>query len=1071
MEKVTGRENRLLWMDVLRGILILSVVIGHATSQFNAYIYQFHMGAFFLVSGYMAHPEKRTVVHTVYHRFLTVFLPLVTAGVLLWLVTMGMHAANVYSLFFSEQLPFFKASQTAIEFLKAGSIYVWWLGAGWFVMVLFGCSVLNRLVFQLCGKKCNIGYFLTSLILFLLGYSAAQSGAYGGNWDLILIAQFYYGMGVATQKHQVLERLAKRSVFCAAGAAATMGVSFFGSRWFGLTMDWPSRRFNLPVADCFIVLNGLLFVFFLSVFLKELPVVRQVLSYLGKNTLPIVFFHFMWFNAGFALLYWAGKAPLSVLQNFTPPSELAGYWWLFVLTGTGGSVLLWELVQRSKLLCIVFGQEKALYDRGYEALRRHAGFQKTEAFLETGLDLLCADRREILKRSWKKVKQHRFACLVVVLFLLAVLIPWYQEGIMCNDELQHRLLSLKGFPTFFKSYVAGQLRLGRVLGAPFSAVSSYLGLLGQSPWTYKLLQIVMLMLTVYLFCGLIHRIFANKSFTLLCALSLVAFLPISFEHTPPNAFIASFPLFLLFWSMNLYWDWLKTKANFRLVASMLLLLLMLCNYEAFVTFVPVYVLLAIYQRGLRQSLRKCKELAWPVGVGIFYVALYILSGRLFPSQYAGNRLILPDPLNALKIIVQLVRTAFPGYYLTSSKHAYLMLVYQDISVGDVARLLLVGGAFSTILYSLLRRCLLTRETSPLGKGHSGWIVLSTLVVITLPTLPLAMAEMYQTAIGGNGFLALPVSFFMYFPATFLCCFLLWQLCGKLFKNNGWKIAGAVVIIAMVSVQLMNGEFSARHAENFQRLETMEHLMKTSAVQGQGTAIICAPDLFETRDALAIHDGYWTDYAATVGAQVQIVNQEGNTSENRIYFDDERFDIWCGQAVCVLSKGRLSGIGAVQYLEDVFLAADFSFSSWDGTWQLCYFTYQDGKLIPSSAEAFAAAQARLSIGTTLASAVKENGYFQDGWLEKESRFQIRSSDVGMLHVELYQPKAAYQAMNGVVTIQGKAHDFTLTGESTALDLPVAPNTILDVTITMNQDFEAGGGDLRRLSVVLSDLYGQ
>ena len=46
------KKNRISWCDIYKGIVIILVVVGHATGKFNQYIYQFHMAAFFLISGY-----------------------------------------------------------------------------------------------------------------------------------------------------------------------------------------------------------------------------------------------------------------------------------------------------------------------------------------------------------------------------------------------------------------------------------------------------------------------------------------------------------------------------------------------------------------------------------------------------------------------------------------------------------------------------------------------------------------------------------------------------------------------------------------------------------------------------------------------------------------------------------------------------------------------------------------------------------------------------------------------------------------------------------------------------------
>ncbi|MCQ5128027.1 hypothetical protein NE562_00015 [Butyricicoccus faecihominis] len=97
-----------------------------------------------------------------------------------------------------------------------------------------------------------------------------------------------------------------------------------------------------------------------------------------------------------------------------------------------------------------------------------------------------------------------------------------------------------------------------------------------------------------------------------------------------------------------------------------------------------------------------------------------------------------------------------------------------------------------------------------------------------------------------------------------------------------------------------------------------------------------------------------------------------------------------------------------------------------------------------------------------------GIYSDGWLAKESAFQIRSGEDGLPHVELYQPKEEYQTMSGVITVNGDAQEFALIGETTVLDIPVEPDALLDVSIVMERDFPADGDDIRQLSVFLSDL---
>ena len=75
MEHFKDNIKRIEWLDICRGILIILMVVGHSTGLFNKYIYQFHMAAFFFLSGYMSHPDKRGFFRTIWDKFFTVLLP------------------------------------------------------------------------------------------------------------------------------------------------------------------------------------------------------------------------------------------------------------------------------------------------------------------------------------------------------------------------------------------------------------------------------------------------------------------------------------------------------------------------------------------------------------------------------------------------------------------------------------------------------------------------------------------------------------------------------------------------------------------------------------------------------------------------------------------------------------------------------------------------------------------------------------------------------------------------------------------------------------------------------------
>ena len=58
IENTEYDHNRESWIDTLRGIGILFVILGHCEPPFDKIIYSFHMPLFFLISGYLFKSKK-----------------------------------------------------------------------------------------------------------------------------------------------------------------------------------------------------------------------------------------------------------------------------------------------------------------------------------------------------------------------------------------------------------------------------------------------------------------------------------------------------------------------------------------------------------------------------------------------------------------------------------------------------------------------------------------------------------------------------------------------------------------------------------------------------------------------------------------------------------------------------------------------------------------------------------------------------------------------------------------------------------------------------------------------------
>lgn len=80
-------------VDVIKALGICFVVMGHTGSEFGGYLYTFHMGLFFFVSGYLLYGKRQTKVTTLlWNKCRSVLIPYV----LFWSVSMIVSQIRVY---------------------------------------------------------------------------------------------------------------------------------------------------------------------------------------------------------------------------------------------------------------------------------------------------------------------------------------------------------------------------------------------------------------------------------------------------------------------------------------------------------------------------------------------------------------------------------------------------------------------------------------------------------------------------------------------------------------------------------------------------------------------------------------------------------------------------------------------------------------------------------------------------------------------------------------------------------------------------------------------------------------
>jgi len=301
-------NNRVDWVDIYKSIAIIFMIMGHSNMGVMVqYVYEFHMAAFFFISGFTFNIIKKTTVRTIYDKTLGLIIPYLTIFFLLLIVVNFLDYLGYYNLFFEAPLP--SISTGVSTFFVYGDSHVLWLGAGWFITVLFGVFIFQKLSFSALGKRISWVYGFVSFMFFLIGYFLINNDIRPKLWflqlDLICVGQFYFYLGIFLKEKKYLSyfREKKNVSLLLMYAFSIIGIWFF-YKILPTTVDYPTRKFNNPFQDILVAFNGIIFCFISSIFLEMFPKkINRIFVYVGKNTFSIVVFHFMIFDLIFWVLY------------------------------------------------------------------------------------------------------------------------------------------------------------------------------------------------------------------------------------------------------------------------------------------------------------------------------------------------------------------------------------------------------------------------------------------------------------------------------------------------------------------------------------------------------------------------------------------------------------------------------------------------------------------------------------------------------------------------------------------------------------------------------------------------
>ena len=369
--------------DLIKGIGIIMVVLGHAGMPGSSILFRFHMALFFIISGYLFDERNintfKNLIKYIFRRIKNLYIPfLIYNGIFTLLnnfflkinfytnnddfLQISMGGGNSYGI------KAYMSSSEIIAVLNQNLHFVWeqqFGGATWFLRVLFGVTVLWAISnFFIAKITKNIqmlvafNWLLSILLLFISDYFQRENMHVLLQFETVAASYIMYCFGFYLKKIMKSEynndNQKLKSYLLVAICLISM-VTLINCNTVCSLLRWNSNVNNYDYWAMYIIssLSGFICVFTVSVFLEKCEgvILKKIISlimYAGKYSLYILTFHFIAFKAVTLIQIMIYQQPFYRLASFPCFITSKGWWLLYTFVGIIIPVWIGFIVQKSK---------------------------------------------------------------------------------------------------------------------------------------------------------------------------------------------------------------------------------------------------------------------------------------------------------------------------------------------------------------------------------------------------------------------------------------------------------------------------------------------------------------------------------------------------------------------------------------------------------------------------------------------------------------------------------------------------------------------------------------------------
>jgi fucose 4-O-acetylase-like acetyltransferase len=347
MKKIVNEtmcEERVAYMDIVKALTIILVVVGHSGSPIRNFIYLFHIAVFFCISGYFykdsysSHPLK-----LIKRRLKTLYVPFILYEFLFLALHNVFYNFNIYSnkiIYFGQAgylyglFDYLKNIFYILTFHNTEQL----LKPFWFLVVLFVINMLFSFIsyISLATVKKYSEIVRASLIglCFALGMVLSHFKiVLSFNTNIALVAILVYYFGYLYKKYESYIRF--NGYFILFSFALLVINSFFG------LIEMSSNTYTSP---WYFIINSLLGIYFMFGISKFISLKKgkwlDFLKYIGLNTIPILALQLLCFKIVSFLEVLIYHYPRYMLAKFLILDGSHGWWIAYSFVGLFGPLLI-----------------------------------------------------------------------------------------------------------------------------------------------------------------------------------------------------------------------------------------------------------------------------------------------------------------------------------------------------------------------------------------------------------------------------------------------------------------------------------------------------------------------------------------------------------------------------------------------------------------------------------------------------------------------------------------------------------------------------------------------------------